>query len=353
MATPCMRVVAATLSPVFWGVAAYALGLGGGCSSVRAVDVPRVACDALPSWRDGAAKQRIVDTVARATAGGSPEFVPVEDRIAVFDQDGTLWAEQPFYVQLAFAVDRVKALRDAHPEWETEEPFASILRRDPSAVAAQGEAAVAKLMAATHGGMTVDEFRATVRAWLDDARHPETGLLYRDMVYQPMLELLAYLRANGFRTLIVSGGGTEFVRAFAAERYGIPTEQVIGSEPELVYDADGPRPEVRSTGEIVFLDDRAGKPIGIMRRIGRRPTMAFGNSDGDLEMLEWTVAGEGVRLAAIVHHTDKAREWAYDRDSKVGRLDRALDRAGGDGWLRIDMAHDWATIYPATTAQDR
>lgn len=317
-----------------------------GCSSVR-TDGEVVDRDPLPSWRSGASRDALVRFVARTTAAESSDFVLESDRIAVFDQDGTLWAERPCYVQLAFAVERVRALSAAHPEWEREEPFASILKGDLRAATAQGEAGIAKLIAATHGGMTVDEFRATVRDWIATARHPETGRLYREMVYQPMLELLSYLRANGFKTYIVSGGGTEFVRAFALERYGIPTEQVIGSDPKLELATNGARPEVRTTGAIDFIDDGPGKPIGIMRRIGRRPTIAIGNSDGDLEMLDWVAAGDGARLAVLIHHTDAEREWAYDRASHVGRLDRALDRAAAQGWLRIDMARDWREVYPA------
>lgn len=313
-----------------------------GCGGARAV-----ASDPLANWRSGSVKAGLVDFVARTTDPSGPDFVPESERIAVFDQDGTLWAERPVYVQLVFAMDRVRALRASHPEWETEEPFASVLKGDLHAVAAQGEGALARIVAATHGGMTVDEFRAMARAWLDEARHPETGLRYRDMVYEPMLELLAYLRANGFRTYVVSGGGTEFVRAFAAERYGIPTDMVIGSEPKLALDASGPELEVRTTGEIAFIDDGPGKPIGIVRRIGRAPCIAVGNSDGDLEMLRWTVAQPGARLAVIVHHTDAEREWSYDRASSVGRLDRALDEAGARGWTVVDMARDWSAIYPA------
>jgi phosphoserine phosphatase len=318
-----------------------------GCTSVQTVGEQSADRDPLPSWRSGVSKDALVGFVARASAAGSSDFVPESERIAVFDQDGTLWAERPFYIQLAFAVDRVHALAVTHPEWASEEPFASILKGDLRAATAQGEAGIARLIAATHGGMTVDEFRATVRGWLATARHPETGRLYREMVYQPMLELLSYLRANGFKTYIVSGGGTEFVRAFALDRYGIPTEQVIGSDPKLELDTSGGRPEVRTTGEIEFIDDGPGKPLGIMRRIGRRPTIAVGNSDGDFEMLDWVASGDGSRLAVLIHHTDAKREWSYDRASHVGRLDRALDRAAAQGWLRIDMARDWDEIYPA------
>jgi phosphoserine phosphatase len=252
------------------------------------------------------------------------------------------------YVQLAFIVDRVKALRAAHPEWETTEPFASLLKGDTKAVAAQGERALGALVAATHGGMTDEEFRATVRAWLNTARHPKTGLRYDEMVYRPMVELLAHLRANGYRTFIVSGGGVDFVRAFAAEVYGIPTDQVIGSTAKYRHEVKDGVPTVVKTGEIDFVDDGKGKPIGIASRIGMRPRIAFGNSDGDFEMLAWTTAGQGARLGVLIHHTDAGREWAYDRASHIGKLARGLDEALARGWVMVDMARDWAQVYAKT-----
>ena len=321
-----------------------------GCATARdsrAVAQPSSAT--LDSWREGATRTAIESFVARTTDPASVDFVPEAERIAVFDNDGTLWAEQPMYVQLAFIIDRVKALRSAHPEWETTEPFASLLKGDAKAVAAQGEHALGALVAATHGGMTDEEFRATVRAWLDTARHPKTGLRYDAMVYRPMVEMLAYLRAHGYRTFIVSGGGVDFVRAFAAEVYGIPSDQVVGSTAKYRHEVRDGVPTVVKTGEIDFIDDGKGKPVGIASRIGMRPRIAFGNSDGDFEMLEWTTAGQGARLGVLIRHTDSAREWAYDRASHIGKLVRGLDEAPARGWVVVDMARDWAEIYP--TAQ--
>ena len=306
---------------------------------------------ALPSWRDGASRAAILDFVARTTDPSHVDFVPEADRLAVFDNDGTLWAEQPMYVQLAFIVDRVKALRAQHPEWETAEPFASLLKGDAKAVAAQGEHGLAALVAATHGGLTDEEFRAVVREWLATARHPKTGLRYDAMVYRPMLEVLAHLRANGYRTFIVSGGGVDFVRAFAAEVYGIPADQVVGSTAKLRYEVRDGVPRVVKTGEIDFVDDKEGKPVGIASRIGMRPRIAVGNSDGDFAMLEWTTAGHGARLGVLIHHTDGAREWAYDRASHIGRLSRGLDEAAARGWTVVDMARDWTAIYAASRAR--
>ncbi len=327
VATACMLAACQTASP---GPAA-------------AATAPRDT-SALALWRTSTARSAIESFVERTTSPTSPDFVPERDRIAVFDNDGTLWAEQPMYVQLAFVIDRVKALRAAHPEWETTEPFASLLRGDAAAVAAQGERGIATLVAATHSGMTPEEFRAAVREWLASARHPTTGRRYTEMAYEPMLEMLAYLRAHGYRTCIVSGGGIDFVRAFSLELYGIPNEQVIGTTGTLTYEVRDGLPRIVKTGEIDFIDDGTGKPVAIESRIGARPRIAFGNSDGDFEMLEWTTAGEGARLGVIIRHTDAAREWAYDRDSRVGRLSRALDEAPARGWIVVDMARDWSRV---------
>ena len=317
-----------------------------GCATARdSRAVARSSSARLDSWREGATRTAIESFVARTTDPSSPDFVPEAERIAVFDNDGALWAEQPMYVQLAFIVDRVKALRAAHPEWESTEPFASLLKGDAKAVAAQGQHALVALVAATHGGMTDEEFRATVRAWLATARHPTTGLRYDEMVYRPMVEVLAYLRARGYRTFIVSGGGVDFVRAFASEAYGIPGDQVIGSTAKYRYEVRDGVATVVKTGEIDFVDDGAGKPVGIASRIGMRPRIAFGNSDGDFEMLAWTTAGQGARLGVLIHHTDAAREWAYDRASHIGKLSRGLDEAPARGWVVVDMARDWAEIF--------
>jgi phosphoglycolate phosphatase-like HAD superfamily hydrolase len=300
----------------------------------------------LPSWNDGASRQAIVRFVEAVTAPGGSQFVPPAERIAVFDNDGTLWAEQPLYFQLAFALDRVRALAPQHPEWRTQEPFAALLKGDVSGALAGGEHAILEIVLATHAGLTSEEFTAIAKQWLATARHPKTGRLYTDMVYQPMLELLAYLRANGFRTFIVSGGGVEFLRAFAEETYGIPPEQVVGSGIKVKYELRDGEPVIARLPGIEFIDDKAGKPVGIHRFIGRRPVLAFGNSDGDFEMLEWTTAGDGPRLGLILHHDDAAREWAYDRESAVGRLARGLDEAPKRGWVVVSTKDDWRTVFP-------
>jgi phosphoglycolate phosphatase-like HAD superfamily hydrolase len=304
------------------------------------------AADALPSWNDGPAKAAIVDFVARVTTDGGPDFVPAAERIATFDNDGTLWSEQPLYVQFIFALDRVKALAPQHPEWQSEEPFRSVLADDVKGALAGGEAALVKLIAATHGGMTTEEFGAIVEDWLATARHPKLTRPYTELVYQPMLELLAYLRDNGFKTYIVSGGGVEFMRTFSERVYGIPPEQVIGSSGKLTFEMRDGEPVLLRQPEIDFIDDKEGKPIGIQKFIGRRPIAAFGNSDGDLQMLQWTTAGDGPRFGLVVHHTDAAREWAYDRTSPIGKLDKALDEATTHGWTVVSMKDDWRTIYP-------
>jgi phosphoglycolate phosphatase-like HAD superfamily hydrolase len=302
--------------------------------------------DPLPSWNDTATKKAIVTFVERVTKQGSPDLVPPAERIATFDNDGTLWAEQPIYFQLAFALDRVKELAPMHPEWKDREPFALLLRGDLKGSLAGGEAAIFEIVTVTHSGMTTDEFEKIVRDWITTAKHPVTGRLYSEMVYQPMLELLAYLRGNGFKTFIVSGGGIDFMRAFAERVYGVPPEQVVGSSGKLNFELRDGRPILMKLPELNFNDDKAGKPIGIQMHIGRQPIAAFGNSDGDLQMLEWAKGGGGVRFALIVHHTDAEREWAYDRNSSIGRLDKALDVAKAEGWTVVDMKSDWKTIFP-------
>jgi len=305
-----------------------------------------VAADPLPSWNDTPSKQAIVSFVAKVTRAGSTDFVPEPERIAVFDNDGTLWAEQPMYVQLAFVLDRVKDLAPQHPEWKTKEPFASVLKNDFKGVAASGVPGLLKLTAATHSGITTEEFEAIVTRWLATARHPQTGKPYTEMVYQPMLELLAYLRANGFKTFIVSGGGIEFMRPWTEKVYGIPPEQVVGSSIKLKYEIRNGRPVIMKEPELDFIDDKEGKPVGIQQHIGRRPIMAFGNSDGDFQMLEWTTSGSGARFGLLVHHTDPEREWAYDRDSHFGKLARGLDEGPKRGWIIVDMKQDWKQIFP-------
>jgi phosphoserine phosphatase len=303
------------------------------------------AADALPSWRDGAAKRAIVGFVVKVTKKGGPEFVPPAARIATFDNDGTLWAEQPMYFQLAFALDRVKALAPQHPEWKDKEPFASLLNGDVKGTLVGGEKALLEIVMATHAGMTTEEFEKIVRDWLATAKHPKFKRSYTELAYAPMLELLAYLRGNGFKTFIVSGGGVEFMRAFAEKVYGIPSEQVIGSAGKQKFEMRDGKPVLVKLAEIDFIDDKEGKPVAINKFIGRRPILAFGNSDGDLQMLQWQAAGSGARFMGLVHHTDAEREWAYDRDSSIGRLDKAFDEAKAKNWTVVDMKKDWKRVF--------
>jgi len=308
------------------------------------------AADPLPSWNEGATKQAILDFVACATNKDCPDFIPPEERIATFDNDGTLWSEQPVYFQFAFAIDRVKALADKHPEWKDEEPFSLVLKGDLKGLAATGEKGLLQIIAATHAGMTVGEFQTTVREWMATARHPRFNRPYNELVYQPMLELLAHLRANGFKTYIVSGGGVEFMRPWTEKTYGIPPEQVVGSSLKLKYELRDGEPVLVKLPEINLVDDKAGKPVGIEQYIGRRPVAAFGNSDGDYEMLRWTTAprkdASYKRFGLIVHHTDAEREWAYDHPSAVGQLEKALAEAKDRGWTVVNMKSDWKRIYP-------
>jgi phosphoglycolate phosphatase-like HAD superfamily hydrolase len=307
------------------------------------------AQDGLPSWSEGPAKAAIVKFVAKVTTEGSPDFVPPSQRIATFDNDGTLWCEQPLYVQLRFALDRVKALAPQHPEWKTQEPFAALLQGDLKSVLAGGEPAIATIIMATHAGTTTDEFEKIVSDWIATAKHPKTGRPYTEMVYQPMVELLRYLRANGFKTFIVSGGGIEFMRPWAEKTYGIPPEQVVGSSIKTKYELKDGQPALIRLPELNFIDDKAGKPVGIQQHIGRRPIAAFGNSDGDRQMLEWTAAGSGARLMMLVHHDDAQREFAYGADSKVGAFSEQLRaQAKTSGWTVISMRDDWKTIFGPT-----
>jgi phosphoserine phosphatase len=303
------------------------------------------AADPLPSWNDTPSKKAIIAFVERVTRTGGPDFVPVAQRIATFDNDGTLWGEQPMYFQAFFILDRVKALVPQHPEWRQREPFASILKGDMKAALAGGEPALVELAMATHAGTTTEEFDTIVRDWIAMARHPKTGRRFTEMVYQPMLELLAYLRANDFKTYIVSGGGIEFMRPWTEQVYGIPPEQVIGSSIKTRFEIRDGKPVLVRLPELNFIDDKAGKPVGINSHIGRRPIAAFGNSDGDLQMLQWTAAGSGARLCLYLRHTDDVREWAYDRQSHVGRLDKGLDEAVARGWTVVDMKNDWRVVY--------
>jgi phosphoserine phosphatase len=306
------------------------------------------ANDPLPSWDDGAAKRAILAFVAETTSPGAPGFVPPAERIAAFDNDGTLWAEQPLYFQLAFAVDRVKALAPEHPEWKQKQPFKAVLAGDVKGALAGGEPAIAELVTATHAGMTTEEFTKIVGDWIASARHPRFKRPYTECVYQPMLELLGYLRANGFKTYIVSGGGVEFIRAWAERVYGIPPEQVVGSTGVTRFEMRPAGPVLMREPKIEFVNDGPGKPAGINKFIGRRPIFAFGNSDGDQQMLEWTAAGKGARFMGLVHHDDAEREWAYDRTSHIGKLDKALDEAVAKNWTVVSMKDDWKTIFPPT-----
>ena len=302
--------------------------------------------DPLPSWNETAPKKAIVAFVERVTDPDSPDFVPVPARIATFDNDGCLWAEQPLYFQAIFIFERIRALAADHPEWEETEPFASVLRGDHKAALAGGEEALLEMVMATHGGMTTDEFSDIVTKWLATAEHPDTGRPYTEMVYQPMLELLAYLRANNFKTFIVSGGGIEFMRPWVENVYGVPPEQVVGSSIRTTYEIRDGQPVLVRLPELNFINDKSGKPVGINQHIGRRPIMAFGNSDGDFQMLEWTTSGDGPRFGLLVHHTDAEREWAYDRESHVGRLNRGLDEGPERGWVIVSMKDDWRVIFP-------
>ncbi len=335
------RILACTRRAALSALLVAVLGTGGVASAQ-----PRPA-DPLTSWNNGDAKRAILGFVARVTRQGGPDYVKPAERIAVFDNDGTLWAEQPIYFQVAFALDRVKALaRNIRNGCQTQ-PFKAVLEGDQRTLHDAGVKGLLGIVAATHAGLTTEEFNKTVSDWLATARHPTLSRPYTTLVYQPMLELLAYLRANGFRTFIVSGGGVEFMRVFAEQVYGIPPEQVIGSSGVMTYrtGADG-KPVLMKEAKVEFIDDGPGKPVGINRFIGRRPIFAFGNSDGDLQMLQWTAAGSGQRFMAIVHHTDAVREYAYDRQSEIGRLDKALDEAAARGWTVVDMKQDWRAIFP-------
>jgi len=302
--------------------------------------------DPLPSWNDGPAKRAIIAFVNITTDKSSPKFVPPAERIATFDNDGTLWVEQPMYTQLAFALDRIKALAPQHPEWKTQQPFKAVLDNDLKALAAAGEKGLVELVMGSHAGMSTTEFAAIVTDWFDKARHPRFKRPYTELVYQPMLEVLAFLRANGFKTYIVSGGGVEFMRPMTERVYGIPPEQVVGSTIKTQYEIKDGKPVLTRLPEIDFIDDKTGKPVGINKFIGRRPIAAFGNSDGDFQMLEWTTSGAGPHLGLLVHHDDAEREYAYDRKSSFGRLARGLDEGPARGWIIVSMKHDWKRVFP-------
>lgn len=304
------------------------------------------AGDPLPSWNNGPAKQAIKAFVKKVTDKDGPDHVPPADRIAVFDNDGNLWAEKPVYFQLLFSIDRVKALASEHPEWKDRQPFKAAIEGDMKALAESGHEGIAELVMASHADMSTEEFQSTVSEWLDAAKHPRFERKFTDLVYQPMMELLAYLRDNGFATYVVSGGGIEFVRVWSEPVYGIPPAQVVGSSIKTKYALIDGVPTLTRLPEMNFINDKAGKPLGINQHIGQRPIFASGNSDGDFEMLEWTTAGQGPRFGLLLHHADAEREYAYDRDSAVGRLDKALDAAPDKGWVVVDMKNDWKEVFP-------
>lgn len=303
--------------------------------------------DPLPSWNEGDSKKAILAFVTKTTKDGGADFIPVADRIATFDNDGTLWAEQPMYFQLAFAIDQVKAMAPEHPEWKTTQPFKALLEGDMKTVMAGGDKALLEIVGATHAGMTTEAFEKTVKDWMATATHPITKKHYNEMIYQPMVELLEYLRANDYKTFIVSGGGIDFMRPWVEEAYGIPPEQVVGSSGKVKYEMVDGKPALIKLPELNFNDDKDGKPVGIHQFIGKRPVFAAGNSDGDYQMLEWTTSASGYpRFGMFVHHTDAEREYAYDRDSHIGKLNKGLDDAAKNNWLVVDMKNDWAKIYP-------
>ncbi len=328
------------LAPLIW------FGCGESVTQEQKPTEPTTASDPLPSWNEGATKAAITTFVTEATKVGGKGYITKADRIATFDNDGNLWSEQPMYFQLFFAIDQVKQLAPHHPEWKTEQPFKAVLEDDMKALVGFGEHGLMKLMMATHAGVSTDEFAMSVKNWLRTSKHPRFNRPYHELVYQPMLELLDYLRANDFKTFIVSGGGVEFMRAWTEEAYGIPPDQIVGSSIKTQLDTVDGKLTIMRLAEIDFIDDKSGKPIGINKYIGKRPVFASGNSDGDLHMIRWTTEGNGPRFGLYLHHTDEIREWAYDRESHIGRLDQGLDEAKEIGWTVIDMKTDWKVIYP-------
>jgi len=315
-------------------------------SCTYSVGVNTKNVDPLPSWNEGETKSAIIDYVNQVTKEGSDYFIPIADRIATFDNDGNLWSEQPAYFQLFFALDRVKALADEHPEWRSEQPFKAALEGNMEELLKYGEHGLLQIIMATHAGNTTEEFEKIVKDWMNTSNHPRFNKKYNELVYQPMLELLDYLRANDFKTFIVSGGGIDFMRPWTEEVYGIPPSQVVGSSIKTEYDYNNGKPVIRRLAEIDFIDDKAGKPVGIHKHIGKKPVFASGNSDGDLQMLQWTDSNKYKSFQLYLRHTDAEREWAYDRESHIGRLDKGLDEANEKGWTVIDMKKDWNTIYP-------
>ena len=309
-------------------------------------NISAVSDDPLPSWNEGEVKSAIIEYVTRVTDSSNNEFIPVEDRIATFDNDGNLWSEQPYYYQLAFAMDRIREMAAENPGWSNEQPFKAAIDGDMQTVLSSGTHGLLELVMVSHAGMTAAEFDGIVEDWIDTARHPRFDQPYNNLIYQPMLELLDYLRANEFKTYIVSGGGVEFMRVWAPEAYGIPADQIVGSTIKTVFEYSNDEAVIRRLPEIDFIDDKEGKPIGINKFIGKKPVFASGNSDGDLQMLQYTASNNHLSFLLYLHHTDSEREWAYDRDSHIGRLDKGLDEAKERGWTVIDMKRDWKVIYP-------
>ena len=321
-------------------------GAGEGSDQDQDAKANAARTDPLPSWNEGVTKTAIIDFVTDVTKAESENFIDIADRIATFDNDGNLWSEQPAYFQLFFAIDRIKALAPQHPEWKTEQPFKAVLENNMEELAQQGEHGLVELVMASHAGNTTEEFEAIVKEWLATAKHPRFDRPYTDLVYQPMLELLDFLRANDFKNFIVSGGGIDFMRPWVEEVYGIPRDQVVGSIIVKEFVNEDGNPVIKRLGKLEFNNDKEGKPIGIQKFIGRKPVFASGNSDGDLQMLQWTASGDGLRFMLYLHHTDSIREWAYDRESHIGRLDKGLDEAKEKGWTVINMKEDWKVIYP-------
>lgn len=337
----------------FWAVCLAAF-LFSACNSTNeqnddgtdTVKVTNSKDDPLPSWNDGAVKQSIIDYVTTTTKTGSPDFIPVADRIATFDNDGTLWSEQPVYFQLFFALDKVRVMAPQHPEWKNKQPYKAVLENNMGELMKQGEKALLQIVAVSHAGMTTDDFETSVSKWIDTALHPVKHKLYKELVFQPMLELVKYLQHNDFKVFIVSGGGIEFMRAWAEGVYGIPKDQIMGSSLKDMYDYNNGNPIIKKTPELEFIDDKEGKPAGIQKFIGRKPVFAAGNSDGDLQMLQWTASNKLKNFELYVHHTDSIREWAYDRKSHIGTLDKGLDEAMAKKWAIADMKNDWKVIFP-------
>ncbi len=341
-----------TLAPTNLAIAILFFGFFVSCSPSQeseSQDTPSEVVEekpVLPSWNDSESKRQIMDFVNEATNPNSSSFIPVEERIATFDNDGTLWSEQPMYFQLFFALDRVKAMAADHPEWKDQQPFKAVLENDMATLAKQGEKGLLQIVGATHTGITTDEFESLVTDWISTAQHPIRKKPFTELIYQPMLELMDYLRANDFKVFIVSGGGIEFMRPWTESVYGIPRDQVVGTSFETEYDYNDGDPVIRRLAKIDLLDDKGGKPVGINRYIGRRPVFSAGNSDGDLEMLRWTDSNDLNTFKLYIHHTDSVREWAYDRNSHIGRFDKGLDESNEKGWTIVDMEKDWKVVYP-------